>query len=219
MGSMTSEQRQRLEQFAHAVINAPSSLHLIAEGDKAHFWQRHIEDAMRIIDLLPKAGEPVLDLGSGNGVPGLVLAILQQDRQVTLLDSDTKKCGFLDMFCKSNAIGNVRVLCGRAETLAQTYRNAFPLIVARAFQKLVATLELAAPLAALRGELFVPHGTSWRSELARTAMAQAALGLHFIQANEYSVGSQDFVLLQFKKRHETPEKFPRRAGMANKRPL
>src|SRR5690348_16995610 len=102
--------KELLEKYVAAVLSAPHSLALTATRDAKEFWERHVLDALKISEVLPvelhKRSLRVLDVGSGNGVPGLPIGIALPDWQVILLDSNNKKCGFLDTFCKFNAIKN-----------------------------------------------------------------------------------------------------------------
>src|ERR1035438_5168586 len=119
---MTPQQETLLKRYAEAVVGAPAHLHLTSDRDTNRFLSRHVQDAIKLTELIPpqyrRPGLRVLDVGSGNGVPGIPLAILEPSWSVELLDSDTKKCGFLDMFCKSYGVRNARVIVGRAESLA-----------------------------------------------------------------------------------------------------
>src|SRR5207253_1734676 len=108
-----------LKKYVAAVLAAPSSLSLTADREPADFWERHVLDALKLLDLLSTeykdAGMKVIDVGSGNGIPGIPIAIALPKWDVHLLDSNSKKCGFLDMFCMSHSIKNVHVHAGRAE--------------------------------------------------------------------------------------------------------
>ena len=145
--------KELLEKYVQAVMSAPHSLALTAARDPREFWQRHVLDALKLIELFPPAMHQkvlrVLDVGSGNGIPGLPAAVAVPTWTVDLLDSNAKKCGFIDMFCKFNAIQNVHVIVGRAETLAHTERReSYDLVFARALGKLPIALELAAAFVA-----------------------------------------------------------------------
>jgi len=125
------------------------------------------------------------------------------------------------MFCKFNAITNVHVVVGRAETLAHTERReAYDLVFARALGKLPVALELAAAFVAAGGMLIVPHGTSWQKEFQRSEKAIKALGLSFKDKLGYSLAPGiQFTALWFEKTQQTPEKYPRAVGIPAKRPL
>src|SRR5437016_5499744 len=159
---MTS--KELLEKYVEAVMSAPRSLGLTAARDSADFWQRHVLDALKLVELFPPSTHErplkVLDVGSGNGIPGLPAAIAVPHWSVDLLDSNNKKCGFIDMFCKFNSIGNAHVLPGRAEEFAHSeHRESYDIVFARALGKLPVALELAAAFVVVGGTLIVPHGT------------------------------------------------------------
>ncbi len=215
-----------LEKYVEAVMSAPESLHLTATRDPKEFWQRHVMDALKLIELLPQKDHErklqVLDVGSGNGIPGIPAAIAVPLWQVTLLDSDNKKCGFLDMFCKNNAIQNVQILPKRAELAAHSslYREVYHVVYARALGKLPVSLELSSPFLKIGGTLIVPHGTSWPKEIKASEKAMKELGLINQGQRDYALGEGPiFTALLFEKIFPTPEKYPRNVGIPAKRPL
>jgi 16S rRNA (guanine527-N7)-methyltransferase len=217
--------KELLEKYVQAVMSAPRSLALTAARDPREFWQRHVLDALKLLELFPPSIHMrelrVLDLGSGNGIPGLPIAIAVPLWTVDLLDSNSKKCGFIDMFCKFNAIKNVHVVVGRAETLGHSdRRESYDLVFARALGKLPVALELAAAFVAVGGTLVVPHGTSWQKEFQRSEKAMKALGLSFKDKLGYNLAPGiQFTALLFEKTHPTPDKYPRSVGIPAKRPL
>jgi 16S rRNA (guanine527-N7)-methyltransferase len=219
-------QKKLLEKFVDAVLAAPSSLSLTATTDPAEFWERHVLDALKLIGMLPREmlsqSLHVIDVGSGNGVPGIPVAIAVPNWQLSLLDSNNKKCGFIDSFCNSNTIKNVQLLPGRAEELGHqpALRESFDLGFARALGKLPTALELAAGFIKRGGRLIVPHGTSAREELQASKSAMETLGLVHQSTTPYRLNREvQFFCLSFLKHRSTPEEFPRKSGIPRKRPL
>jgi 16S rRNA (guanine527-N7)-methyltransferase len=215
-----------LEKYVNAVLSAPQSLGLTAARNPAEFWERHVLDALKVLDLLP--GEMhtsqlrIIDVGSGNGIPGVPIAIALPQWQVSLLDSNNKRCGFLDMFCKFNKIDNVHIIPGRAELWGhdENYWECFDLAFARALGKLSVALELSAPFAKIGGSVIIPHGESYKSELARFQKAISELDIVHSESIPYHVSPGiSFVALKFLKRHPTPDRYPRKPGIPHKRPL
>ncbi len=217
--------KQLLEKYAQAVLAAPESLHLTATREPGEFWSRHVLDALKLVELIPPSEQKrplkVLDIGSGNGIPGIPMAIAVPIWSMDLLESNSKKSGFLDMFCKSTGIKNVRVLTGRAELLGRGEgRNSYDFVFARALGKLPVALELAAPFVRVGGSLIVPHGTSWNLEVKRSAKALSELRLILKEPIPYSIGrGVNFVSLLFEKIGSTPDIYPRAVGIPSKRPL
>ena len=221
---ITSEQEKLLRKYAEAVANAPQHLHLTSERDANLFWDRHVMDAIKLVEVIPPAlkrpSNKILDIGSGNGIPGIPISIFNPGWRVDMLDSDNKKCGFIDSFCKSNAILNAHVIVGRAETLAHgPMRSSYYIVFARALSKLRTTIELGAAFVKVGGMLIVPHGTSWEKELGNNADSLDLLGLEMPYSVEYVLGEVKFAAIIFEKIADTPVAYPRAVGIPSKRPL
>jgi 16S rRNA (guanine527-N7)-methyltransferase len=219
---MNSEQQKLLRQYAEEVVNSP--LHLTSDRNLDHFWARHIEDAIKLNEFIPPpfrvAGTKVIDVGSGNGIPGVPIAILNPDWNVDLLDSDNKKCGFLDMICKKYAIKNCHIHVGRAEVISrQSLRQSYDLAFSRALSKLPTALELAGSFIRVGGMLIVPHGTSWEKDLNESTNAVRILGLKLSNTHKYAIEGIQFFALEFLKVVDTPKQYPRNTGIPTKRPL
>ena len=219
-------QKKLLERYVSAVMHAPASLNLTAAHDEREFWERHVLDALRLLELLPKEIRSkkleAIDIGSGNGIPGIPIAIAMPDWQVTMLDSNNKKCGFLDMFCNYNSLKNALVLVGRAEAMARdfSYRDRFDMAFGRALAKLPTALELCVPFLKIDGLLMIPHGPSFQKELAVSENALHELGANFSQSLIYNLDVNcKLTALIFRKEKETPDRYPRKSGIPKKHPL
>jgi 16S rRNA (guanine527-N7)-methyltransferase len=219
---MTPQQELLLKRYTEEVVNSP--LHLTSDGDKDIFWTRHVQDAVKLMNLIPyeyqKDGIRVIDVGSGNGIPGIPAAILNPSWNVYLLDSDNKKCGFIDMICKKYTIKNCRVFVGRAEIFGQqSIRQTYDLAFSRALGKLPTALELASCFVKVGGLLVVPHGTSWESELNESTTAIETLKLKLASKFIYELDGVQFCALMFEKIGDTPILYPRQNGIPEKKPL
>jgi len=224
--SLTTNQERLLTLYTEAVVKANDLLHLTSERDKPFFRQRHVDDAIALLQHLPEAitatsSAKVLDVGTGNGIPGLILAILCPQWQVDLLDSSNKKCLFLDTFINNNAINNARVYCTRAEELARTgHRESYNFVFCRALEKLPTALELTIPFAKVGGLVIVSHGTSWNEEHQRSQNALKLLESELETSIPYSIeGKTDLVTLLIRKKAPTLPRYPRNVGIPTKRPL
>jgi 16S rRNA (guanine527-N7)-methyltransferase len=219
---MTPEQTVLLKKYAEAVLAAPAHFHLTSDRNFETFWERHVADAIQLHKFIPPQKDHetrVLDVGSGNGIPGIPIAIIEPTWTVELLDSDNKKCLFLDTFVKNNAIINVHIHATRAELFAKGQnRSSYQVVFARALSKIRVALELTAAQVAIGGLLIVPHGTSWQNDLADLAILEQ-LGLSKPEIHAYNLGNNEYFALIFSKVTETNAKYPRANGIPSKRPL
>lgn len=172
--------------------------------------------------LLPRvrelAGEAprVLDLGAGGGLPGLVIASAMPRADLWMLDANHRRCAFLREAVQRLGLTRSQVLEGRAETLVSAeLRESFDLVVARGFGPPAVTAECSAPYLRLGGHLLVTEPPeAQETERRWSAEGLGKLGLGPARLLE---GSPAAVAME--KRSPTPERFPRRDGVAAKRPL
>ena len=181
----------------------------------------HIADALtglRVPEL--RGASRVADLGAGAGVPGLVLAIARPGMQVDLVESISRKCGFLERAIETLELDNARVVMARAEEWEEGL-GACDAVTARAVAPLAVLCEYAAPLLKPGGVLVAWKGQAGDRELADGAGAARVLGLEAgeVMRTEPFSGSRVHTLHLYSKVGETPDRFPRRPGMAAKRPL
>jgi 16S rRNA (guanine527-N7)-methyltransferase len=181
----------------------------------------HLADSLVALELdAIRAAANLADLGAGAGFPGLALAIALPAVSVSLVDSQRRTCEFLERVCAQAGIENAHVVWSRAEQWREgVSRN--DAVLARALAPQPVVLEYAAPLLRLGGTLVDWRGRRVRSEEEASSTAAALLGLELVEVKrvEPFEGATDRHLHLYVKVHETPERFPRRAGMARKRPL
>jgi 16S rRNA (guanine527-N7)-methyltransferase len=160
----------------------------------------------------------IADLGSGAGPPGLVLAVALPDAEVTLVESVGKKCAWMRVTVERLGLANVRVVCARAEELEE---DPFDVVTARALGALPVLCEYAAPLLREGGVLVAWKGAVGAEEEADGLAAASVLGLEreAVRGAEPYPGSERRTLHVFRKIAPTPAGYPRRPGMAAKRPL
>src|SRR4029077_11625621 len=119
-------------------------------------WSRHLDDSLTILDVVtPPAAARVVDVGAGAGLPGIPLALARPDLEVTLLEADGRRCGFLVHVCGLLELDRVAVLTRRAETAGRDsgLRESFDLAVSRATAAAPVLCELALPLVRAGGTL------------------------------------------------------------------
>ena len=181
----------------------------------------HVADSLSALALEAVASATAIaDLGSGSGFPGLVLAVALPGARVALVESAARRCEFLERLRLAAGAENAYVVRARVEEWAAGI-GAHDLITARALAPLGVVFEYAAPLLALDGSLVAWKGAISAGESQTAARAAAQLGLRaceVVRSAPYA-GSVAHHLHSYRKVAQTPPGYPRRAGMARKRPL
>jgi 16S rRNA (guanine527-N7)-methyltransferase len=177
-------------------------------------WSRNVAEAERLLEVAdPGAGCSVIDIGSGGGVPGIVIAILRPDLQMTLLDADRRKSGFLIHVAGLLRLASVHVVAERAEDAGRRddMRASFDLAISRATAPPPVLCELALPLLQVGGSL-----------CALVTDAPAALGLCAAAAGACGGGAPEAPsggILRVRKLAPTPDEYPRRPGTPSRHPI
>ena len=189
-----------IERWLEALVSTPGLTSL--SGQEAR--RVHVADSLAALDVVRGFDGPIVDVGSGGGAPGIPLAVALPDRQVTLLEANRRKCEFLEGWARE--LPNVSVVCGRAE---EQPVDAWGVAVAKALAEPPVAAEWCLPLVAPGGAAILFVGPSADSE--RVARVAAKLGGELAESPPG--------LLVLRKLEPTPEGFPRRPGVARKRPL
>jgi 16S rRNA (guanine527-N7)-methyltransferase len=181
----------------------------------------HIADALvgLQLDAIRKARR-LADVGAGAGFPGLVLAVALPAARVTLVESTARKCAFIERAIREMALANADVVHARAEAWSAGI-GACDVVTARAVAPLNVLVEYAAPLLRDGGALVAWKGQRDRREEADGAAAAGATGLRLVEVRPVRpwTGAHSLHLHLYLKVASTPNRFPRRAGMASKRPI
>jgi 16S rRNA (guanine527-N7)-methyltransferase len=181
----------------------------------------HVADSLVALELPEvERARRVADLGSGGGFPGLVLAIALPQARVTLVESVGRKVAFVIGAIERLGLGNAQAIHARAEEWPAGIAG-HDLVTARALAPLPVLVEYAAPLLELGGSLVAWKGAPGSEEEADGRAAAAALGLTELRIEPVqpfeSARARNLYL--FSKVRPTPPGFPRRAGIARKRPI
>jgi 16S rRNA (guanine527-N7)-methyltransferase len=182
---------------------------------------RHVADSLVALELREVRGaRRIADLGAGAGWPGLALAAALPEARVALVESAIRHCRYLEKAVAVGGFANVEVVHARVEEWRDGL-GANDLVTARALAALPVLCEYAAPLLVEGGALVAWKGAVPAEEAAAGAAAAAVLGLEVGEVRAVSPydGAERRTLHVFRKIAPTPARFPRRAGMAVKRPL
>jgi 16S rRNA (guanine527-N7)-methyltransferase len=195
---------------------APTSVRRLDEAAETH-----VADSLVALELDPvRAARRIADLGSGAGFPGLALAVALPHARVALVESAARKSAFLERAIAASGLPNAEAVHARAEAWPEGV-EAHDLVTARALAALPVVVEYAAPLLALGGALVAWRGRRDPGAEAAAARAAAEVGLEPVEVRHVDPypGARDRHLHVFRKVAATPSRFPRRPGMARKRPL
>jgi 16S rRNA (guanine527-N7)-methyltransferase len=217
--SFGSGQRQKLSALLALLEHDPRAPTTVRSPEAA--LDAHLADSLVALELDSVAGaQTMVDIGSGAGFPGLPLAVARPDCEVRLLESQGRRCVFLETAVAELALQNARVVCARAEEwVAGMAAN--DVVLARAVGPRPVVMEYAAPLLRLGGTIVDWRGRRAPEDEARAARAAEELGLALTDLRRVRPfeGARDRHLHIYTKVAPTPARFPRRAGMARKRQL
>ncbi|MCX7016022.1 MAG: 16S rRNA (guanine(527)-N(7))-methyltransferase RsmG [Candidatus Sumerlaeota bacterium] len=222
--SLPEERVDALARHFALVLEANARLNLTAIVDPRDAALKHYCDSLallRVMDDWPAPGQAA-DVGSGAGFPGIPLAIARPQWRWALIESKRKKAEFLQDAVGRLRLDNVEIALGRSEELARRppWRDGFDLVVGRAIAPLGAVAELLLPLARPGGLAVAMKGAEQSlSPEAGEALARLGGGAPSLQAHELPGGAGRRTLALLPKIAPTPPDFPRRPGMAGKRPL
>ncbi|MFL6796421.1 MAG: 16S rRNA (guanine(527)-N(7))-methyltransferase RsmG [Xanthobacteraceae bacterium] len=164
---VSRETTQRLELFVELLLDWQARMNLIAASTIAKLWTRHVADSLQLLALAPR-GKVWVDLGSGGGFPGLVVACALAEvpgASVHLVESNGKKATFLTEACRATGVP-AQVHRRRAEDFTVGFRGPLDVVTARALAPLKTLLALASPLLARPGVIgLFPKGQNAETEL------------------------------------------------------
>lgn len=221
--SLPSGFADAVEHYVALLLGANRRLNLTRVVEPDAVARLHLLDALAALPLVDAlAPRRALDLGSGGGVPGMVLALARPTISWTLVDSVGKKADALTAFADALGLRNVTVAARRAEDLGRDpqHRERHDLVTARACAALPVLLEYALPLLAVNGSLLAWKGRIGADELAAGTRASADLGGAAAEVRPTGIetlGEHRFVVVR--KEWPTSPRYPRRAGDPARRPL
>jgi 16S rRNA (guanine527-N7)-methyltransferase len=183
---VSRETKERLDAFVDLLLKWNRTINLISRKDESEIWPRHVQDALQLTRFLPDTPEPMIDLGTGAGFPGLVLAIATQ-RHVDLIESDHRKSAFLHEAVRvTNASAAIHT--ARIETLALPKVR---VVTARALAPLDQLIGMAQNFLMEDGFLLAPKGSN-----ASTELSAARAHWHMTVQSEPSMTSADATIFK-----------------------
>ena len=228
--SLSEDQINKLYVYYSMVVEKNKVMNLTAITDENDFLVKHIIDSMAVIkagdkikNILFDPKKRIIDVGTGAGMPGIIIKICFPDSNIVLFDSLKKRLNFLDEVISELSLKNIYTLHGRAEDIGRDnkYRQSFDLVVSRAVANMSTLSEYCIPLLKKSG-IFLPYKSGdIDTELKESEKAIKILGGTCREVIKYNLPETDMKrsLLIIEKSVNTPKAYPRRAGIPAKEPL
>ncbi len=222
--SFSDIQLDQFESFYRFIIEKNKIMNLTAITDEDEFITKHLIDSLLIHDMIDSESiTSCIDVGTGAGFPGIPLKIMYPNIKFTLLDSLKKRIVFLSEFIELIHFKEIDVIHGRAEDLARNkkYRASYDLCVSRAVADLRVLCEYCVPFLKKGGYFFPYKSIKGKEELKNSNNCMKMLGCKLEDTHEYHLadGKGERVIFSIRKCLDTPNKYPRKAGIPSKNPL
>lgn len=217
---ISEEIQIKLRDYAALLGQANERARLTGSSDPEVLYEEHIADALQALSILPKdgKGKRFIDVGTGGGLPGLVWGICRPDLSGTLLDSIGKKSALTAELAQKLGCGNIVVVNARSEDFAEKNRERFDIATARAVAHACILAEYLSPLVKVGGKIIAFKGKSVKEELAIPPSKWRILGLSAPTTQPYTIAGKERCLVIWEKNRPCPAHYPRRPGMAEKKP-
>ncbi|KAF2926010.1 uncharacterized protein [Oryza sativa Japonica Group] len=226
---LSPSQQRQVSLYVDALLDWNQRMNLTAVTDEGEVMTRHVADSLAVLPPLERAyrgdlgGMRLVDVGSGAGLPGLILAVARPSWKFTLLESMQKRCLFLEHAVEVMGLSNVDVVCDRAENVGQSpdFREAFDVAVARAVAELKVLAEYCLPLVRIDGLFIAAKGHNPHEEIKNAKSAVHKLGASMLEICDVeSMGPHgQRTAVVYIKECITPKKYPRHPGTPSKMPL
>ncbi|NYE57592.1 16S rRNA (guanine(527)-N(7))-methyltransferase RsmG [Carboxydothermus ferrireducens] len=221
--SIEREKIQLFERYYRLLISENEKYNLTAVTGEDEVIVKHFLDSTAVLLYRDLTDLNAVDIGTGAGFPGIPLKIMVPGLKLLLLDSLKKRCQFLERVVRELNFKNVTVVNERAENIGRQkpYREIFDVTFSRAVAEVRVLLEFHAPLLRLGGETILFKGPGVDDELKKAEKAAKQLGMELKDVYYYRLPGNfgERSLVVYKKLQTTPENYPRRPGIPEKRPL
>ncbi|MGB9612888.1 MAG: 16S rRNA (guanine(527)-N(7))-methyltransferase RsmG [Candidatus Margulisiibacteriota bacterium] len=203
------------EIYLNELLEWNKKFNLTSIVDPEEIRKKHFEDSLLLLEVIDLSNQSVVDIGTGAGFPGIPLKIVRPEIKLTLLEATKKKVEFLKHLVSTLALQKVEVVWTRAEDYAKEKREAFDIALSRAVARLNILSEYCLPLVKVGGIFVAYKEEKVEDEIKEAETAIEILGGKLKEVKRFPLRS----LVIIDKIKPTPAKYPRRAGMAKKRPL
>lgn len=222
---LSDKQMNQFELYFKRLVEWNEKINLTAIVDKKEVYLKHFYDSLTLAFErdMTKEGLTLCDVGSGAGFPSIPLKIVFPNMTISIVDSLNKRIKFLTELTTELGLDKVNLYHSRAEEFGQNklYRESFDVVTARAVARLNVLAELCLPLVKQGGQFLAMKAAKSEEELLEAKKAIALLGGKVVAEREVSlpITYDERFIIEIDKKKQTPNKYPRKAGLPNKKPL
>ena len=222
---ISDEKKEKLYKFYEILVEKNKVMNLTSITEIKEFTYKHFIDSIaleKMVKDLDSNNYNIADLGTGAGFPGIPLAIVYPNLNLTLIDSLNKRIKFIKETCDILDIKNVNAIHSRAEDIDRNkdYREKFDICVSRAVANLASLSEYCLPLVKVGGSFISYKSKGYEVETVEAQKAIKVLGGEIGNIEKFELGEYgERILLDIKKIKPTPNKYPRKAGLPTKEPI
>ena len=222
---LNENQLEKLYLYKEMLVEWNERINLTAITDDEEIIAKHIVDSLEIVKYINE-GQSIIDVGTGAGLPGIIIAIYFEGKvSVTLFDALNKRILFLQQVIEKLELNNVQAVHGRAEETSRNikFREAYDVAVSRAVARLNVLLELTVPFVKVGGNCVYMKADKTQEELDESKRAVKELGLNLTGINEYKIKMEEqelsHTIITLNKQEVTKDKYPRQFAKIKKSPL
>ena len=208
---------KKLDLYKNLLIEWNKKINLTTIIEENDILLKHFYDSIYLTTIMDLSNKEICDFGTGAGFPGMVLAIIIQSSNFTLIESNNKKIKFLEEVKKVLDLNNVSIVTDRVELYGKNNREIFDIVTCRAVSSLGIILELSASILKKEG-YFLPMKSNVDEELSNSKNIEKDLGYNLITIKRYLLPKENSnrTILIYKKTKETPSRYPRNYGTIKK---
>ncbi|HFI5278394.1 TPA: 16S rRNA (guanine(527)-N(7))-methyltransferase RsmG [Streptococcus agalactiae] len=222
--TLTDKQKKQFETYFRLLVEWNEKINLTAITDKEEVYLKHFYDSIAPIlqGYIDNSPLSILDIGAGAGFPSIPMKILYPEIDITIIDSLNKRINFLNILANELELSGVHFFHGRAEDFGQdkVFRAKFDIVTARAVARMQVLAELTIPFLKVNGRLIALKAAAAEEELISAEKTLKTLFSQVTVNKNYKLpNGDDRNITIVSKKKETPNKYPRKAGTPNKKPL
>lgn len=222
--TLTDKQKKQFETYFRLLVEWNEKINLTAITNKEEVYLKHFYDSIAPIlqGYIDNSPLSILDIGAGAGFPSIPMKILYPEIDITIIDSLNKRINFLNILANELELSGVHFFHGRAEDFGQdkVFRAKFDIVTARAVARMQVLAELTIPFLKVNGRLIALKAAAAEEELISAEKALKTLFSQVTVNKNYKLpNGDDRNITIVSKKKETPNKYPRKAGNPNKKPL